>query len=176
MNVQDIIDEKRQLAGLATTKFPAAYPLECCPQATLINVVNRKLYNVLGVMPGASENELKKTYRKLAEEYHPDKNSNAGDKFKEISFAFEVLPNSEELELYDRYREQGLWEDSAGGGVMVDIFSHILGGVLFSPIGNQRRSQMVFQRDGNDLHMTHKIGLYVGFSSNLSTLMDIKLW
>ncbi|KAH0503883.1 DnaJ-like protein subfamily A member 2 [Microtus ochrogaster] len=76
----------------------------------MANVADTKLYDILGVPPGASENELKKAYRKLAKEYHPDKNPNAGDKFKEISFAYEVLSNPEKQELYDRYGEQGLRE------------------------------------------------------------------
>uniref|UniRef100_A0A9J7Y122 DnaJ homolog subfamily A member 2 n=1 Tax=Cyprinus carpio carpio TaxID=630221 RepID=A0A9J7Y122_CYPCA len=75
------------------------------------NVSDTKLYDILGVSPSASENELKKAYRKLAKEYHPDKNPNAGDKFKEISFAYEVLTNPEKKDLYDRYGEQGLRED-----------------------------------------------------------------
>ncbi|KAB0351441.1 hypothetical protein FD754_016298 [Muntiacus muntjak] len=82
------------------------------------------------------ENELKKAYRKLAKEYHPDKNPNAGDKFKEITFAYEELSNPEKRELYDRYGEQGLREDSGGGGGMDDIFSHIFGGGLFSFMGD----------------------------------------
>ncbi|TMS13443.1 DnaJ-like protein subfamily A member 2 [Larimichthys crocea] len=128
-----------------------------------------KLYDILGVSPSASENELKKAYRKLAKEYHPDKNPNAGDKFKEISFAYEVLTNPEKKELYDRYGEQGLREGGGGGPGMDDIFSHIFGGGLFGFMGGQgsrsrnggrrRGEDMTFRRDGNDLFMNHKIGL-----------------
>ncbi|KAG9352715.1 hypothetical protein JZ751_021129 [Albula glossodonta] len=147
----------------------------------MANVADTKLYDILGVSPSASENELKKAYRKLAKEYHPDKNPNAGDKFKEISFAYEVLTNPEKKELYDRYGEQGLREGGGGGGGMDDIFSHIFGGGLFgfmgghggSRNGGRRRGEdMVhplnslwysqfhtFKRDAHDLHMTYKIGL-----------------
>uniref|UniRef100_A0A4W2D3N8 J domain-containing protein n=1 Tax=Bos indicus x Bos taurus TaxID=30522 RepID=A0A4W2D3N8_BOBOX len=118
----------------------------------MANVADTKLYDILGVPPGANENELKKAYRKLAKEYHPDKNPNAGDKFKEISFAYEVLSNPEKRELYDRYGEQGLREGSGGGGGMDDIFSHIFGGGLFNFMGNQSRSRNGRRRGEDMMH------------------------
>uniref|UniRef100_A0A8C8HH25 DnaJ homolog subfamily A member 2 n=1 Tax=Oncorhynchus tshawytscha TaxID=74940 RepID=A0A8C8HH25_ONCTS len=107
----------------------------------MANVVDTKLYDILGVSPSASENELKKAYRKLAKEYHPDKNPDAGDKFKEISFAYEVLTNPEKKELYDRYGEQGLREGGGGGAGMDDIFSHIFGGGWGGRNGGRRRGE-----------------------------------
>uniref|UniRef100_A0A670YW54 DnaJ heat shock protein family (Hsp40) member A2 n=1 Tax=Pseudonaja textilis TaxID=8673 RepID=A0A670YW54_PSETE len=118
----------------------------------MANVADTKLYDILGVPPGVSDNDLKKAYRKLAKEYHPDKNPNAGDKFKEISFAYEVLSNPEKRELYDRYGEQGLREGSGGSGGMDDIFSHIFGGGLFGFMGNQSRSRNGRRRGEDMMH------------------------
>uniref|UniRef100_A0AAR2KYC9 J domain-containing protein n=1 Tax=Pygocentrus nattereri TaxID=42514 RepID=A0AAR2KYC9_PYGNA len=117
----------------------------------MAHVADTKLYDLLGVSPSASENELKKAYRKLAKEYHPDKNPNAGDKFKEISFAYEVLSNPEKKELYDRYGEQGLREGGCGGPGMDDIFSHIFGGGLFGFMGGHSRSRNGGRRRGEDM-------------------------
>ncbi|KAJ8247293.1 hypothetical protein GJAV_G00244630 [Gymnothorax javanicus] len=125
----------------------------------MANVADTKLYDILGVSPSASENDLKKAYRKLAKEYHPDKNPNAGDKFKEISFAYEVLTNPEKKELYDRYGEQGLREGGGGGGGMDDIFSHIFGGGLFGFMGGHSRSRNGGRRRGEDMVHPLKVSL-----------------
>ncbi|KAL4630293.1 hypothetical protein GN956_G16117 [Arapaima gigas] len=147
----------------------------------MANVADTKLYDILGVSPSASENELKKrvlyhgnmswpgvsrlsccllqAYRKLAKEYHPDKNPNAGDKFKEISFAYEVLTNPEKKELYDRYGEQGLREGGGGGPGMDDIFSHIFGGGLFGFMGGQSRNRNGGRRRGEDMVHPLKVSL-----------------
>ncbi|TWW76389.1 dnaJ homolog subfamily A member 2b [Takifugu rubripes] len=125
----------------------------------MANVVDTKLYDILGVSPSASENELKKAYRKLAKEYHPDKNPEAGDKFKEISFAYEVLSNPEKKELYDRYGEQGLREGGGGGPGMDDIFSHIFGGGLFGFMGGQGRGRNGGKRRGEDMVHPLKVSL-----------------
>lgn len=73
-------------------------------------------------------------------------------KFKEISFAYEVLTNPEKKELYDRYGEQGLREGGGGGPGMDDIFSHIFGGGLFGFMGGQgSRARNGGRRRGEDM-------------------------
>merc|ERR1712048_1372102 len=70
----------------------------------------------LGVSKGASDDELKKAYRKLALKYHPDKNKSAGaeEKFKEVGEAYDVLSDPKKKQIYDQLGEEGL-KGSAGG-------------------------------------------------------------
>lgn len=97
--------------------------------------VDTALYELLGVSPTAGDGEIKKAYYKLAKEYHPDKNPENGEKFKEISFAYEVLSNPDKRELYDRRGVEGLKEAGGSdmGGGAEELFSHIFGGR--SPFG-----------------------------------------
>jgi len=90
------------------------------------------LYNILGVTRTCNDGEIKKAYHKLAKTYHPDKNPDAGDKFKEISFAYEVLTDPEKRQTYDRHGLQGLKEGGGGGGGagFGDIFGDLFGGMF----------------------------------------------
>ncbi|HSB55413.1 MAG TPA: DnaJ domain-containing protein, partial [Gemmatimonadales bacterium] len=76
-----------------------------------------EFYELLGVARDASEAEIKKAYRKLAMEYHPDRNkaSDAEAKFKEITEAYEVLKDPERRASYDRYGKAGLGGAGAAG-------------------------------------------------------------
>lgn len=111
----------------------------------------RDYYEVLGVAKGASADEIKKSYRKVAMQYHPDRNPGdkaAEEKFKEAAEAYEVLSDADKRSQYDRYGHAGLSGNGrgfGGGGSMNmdDIFSQfgdIFGDDLFgSFFGGGRR-------------------------------------
>ncbi|GFR78882.1 DnaJ homolog subfamily A member 1 [Elysia marginata] len=94
-------------------------------------VKETQFYDILEVPPTATDAELKKAYRKLALKYHPDKNPNAGDKFKQISVAYEVLSDPKKRELYDRGGEEAIKGGGTGGMDFhspMDIFDLFFGG------------------------------------------------
>lgn len=104
----------------------------------------RDYYEVLGVDKNASEDEIKKAYRKLAKKYHPDLNpgdKEAEEKFKEANEAYEVLSDAEKKAKYDRFGHAGVDPNYGAGGAgyggfngqgfdfdLGDIFSNIFGG------------------------------------------------
>ncbi|CAH9098609.1 unnamed protein product [Cuscuta epithymum] len=104
---------------------------------SLIAIAAKSYYDILQIPKGASEDQIKRAYRKLALKYHPDKNQgndDANKKFAEISNAYEVLSDSEKKNIYDRYGEEGLKQHAANGGGrgsgmnIQDIFSSFFGG------------------------------------------------
>ena len=97
----------------------------------------RDYYDVLGLSRGASEEEIKRTFRKLALEYHPDRNKDEGaeDRFKEINEAYQVLSDPAKRADYDRYGHAGVRTNGGRGfegfenfGGFGDIFDAFFGG------------------------------------------------
>jgi len=76
----------------------------------------RDLYETLGVSKGASEDEIKKAYRKLAHKHHPDKAGGNTEKFKEINAAYQVLSDKEKRSQYDQYGQTFEQAQRGGGG------------------------------------------------------------
>ncbi|EEY18643.1 chaperone protein dnaJ 2 [Verticillium alfalfae VaMs.102] len=138
-------------------------------------VKETKYYDVLGVAPTATEQELKKAYKTGALKYHPDKNAHnpaAEDKFKEISHAYEILSDSQKRSIYDQYGEAGL-EGGAGGGGMAaeDLFAQFFGGGggglggMFGG-GMQNRGPP----KARTIHHTHKVSLEDIYRGKISKL------
>ncbi|KAJ3770814.1 DnaJ-domain-containing protein [Lentinula raphanica] len=89
------------------------------------------LYDLLGISPSASEDEIKKAYRKKARDIHPDKNRddpNAGTKFQEMAAAYEILSDPETRALYDEGGMEGLQGGRSGGMDMDDLFTQFFTG------------------------------------------------
>ena len=79
----------------------------------------RDYYEVLGIQKGASDDEIKKAFRKLAMKYHPDKNpgdKEAEEKFKEVNEAYSVLSDPDKKDKYDRFGFAGVDPNAGFGG------------------------------------------------------------
>ena len=147
-----------------------------------LTVSKADYYEVLGVSRDVSDQELKSAYRKLAMQYHPDRNPGnhvAEEKFKEASEAYQVLSDADKRAAYDRYGHAGL--GGAGGALAVrpfaggvdigDLFGDLFG-EMFSVGGHQRSSR---QQRGEDL----RVDLTIDFESALfgtETEVKIRRW
>lgn len=118
----------------------------------------RDYYEILSVSRSVSEDELKKAYRRLAMQYHPDRNpgsKEAEEEFKAVSEAYEVLSDSQRREIYDRYGHEGLEQRGGMGSgfsgfngsftdLFGDVFADIFGG---GRGGTQRGADLRYRLD-----------------------------
>lgn len=125
----------------------------------------RDYYEVLGVSRGASEDEIKKAYKKMARKYHPDLNpgdKTAEDKFKEVNEAYEVLSDADKKARYDQYGHAGVDPNFGAGGFgggfdgsfdfgdLGDIFGSFFGGGF----GGGRRTNPNAPQRGESIRMS----------------------
>ena len=136
-------------------------------------MADKDFYEILGVQKNASDDEIKKSYRKLAMKYHPDRNKDDKEserKFKEVSAAYEILKDSEKRSAYDQYGHDAFRQGGGGqgfgdfGGGFSDIFEEFFGGGF----GGQSR-QRGPQR-GNDLRYNMSVSLQEAYNGKKSQI------
>ena len=148
-------------------------------------------YQILGVSRDADKSDIKKAYRKLARQYHPDvnKDANAEEKFKEVNEAYEVLKDSQKREAYDRFGAnwkhgqqfdesgfggfQGGFQGGFSGGDFSDFFESIFGGG-FQQSGGSPFQQHPRQRRGADQQLKLDITLEEAFNGGTKTIQFAK--
>ncbi|MFL6673875.1 MAG: molecular chaperone DnaJ [Massilia sp.] len=144
-------------------------------------MAKRDFYEILGVAKSASEEDIKKAYRKLAMKYHPDRNPDnkeAEEKFKEVKEAYEMLTNPEKREAYDRYGHAGVDPNmgaGAGGfgaGGFGDAFGDIFGDIFG---GGRARSSGPQVYRGADLRYNLEITLEQA-ANGFDTTIRVPSW
>jgi molecular chaperone DnaJ len=135
-------------------------------------MAKRDYYEVLGVKKNASNDEIKKSYRRMAMKHHPDRNtedSDAESKFKEAKEAYEVLSNSDKRAAYDQFGHDGVRGGPPGGGFSAEGFGDIFGDVFGDIFGGGRRSRSQVFR-GADLGYELRLDLEKAVSGDSVTI------
>jgi molecular chaperone DnaJ len=146
-------------------------------------MAKRDFYETLGVAKNASDEEIKKAYRKLAMKFHPDRNPDskqAEDKFKEAKEAYEMLSDPQKREAYDRFGHAGVDPNMGGaggagagfGGGFSDSFGDIFGDI-FGGGGRQRGGPQVYR--GADLRYNLDITLEQA-ANGFDTTIRVPSW
>jgi molecular chaperone DnaJ len=127
-------------------------------------MAKRDFYEILGINRDASEEDIKKAYRKLAMKFHPDRNPDnpkAEDQFKEAKEAYEILSDGQKRQAYDQYGHAGVDPQGMGGGAgaggFADAFSDIFGDIFGGARGGGGGRSNVYR--GADLRYNLEISL-----------------
>ena len=118
----------------------------------------KSLYETLGVSKNASQDELKKAYRKLVREVHPDRNPGSEERFKEVQGAYDVLSDPEKRKQYDRFGSANGQPGAGAGGTTFDFGDFDLGdifGGLFNRGGGRQQPQR--GQRGNDVEVEVRV-------------------
>lgn len=144
--------------------------------------MSKDYYKVLGLDKSASQDQIKKAYRKLAHKYHPDKPDGDENKFKEINEAYQILSDESKRAQYDRFGrtfedggfgQSGFggagfqnmnWESMGGMGDLGDIFEE-----LFRSFGGGQERRRTYTH-GSDIELIHQISLEEAFKGSQKTL------
>ncbi len=135
-------------------------------------MAKRDYYEILGVSKTSSNDEIKKSYRRLAMKHHPDRNtddSDAESKFKEAKEAYEVLSDSDKRAAYDQFGYDGVRGGPAGGGFSAEGFGDIFGDVFGDIFGGGRRGRSQVFR-GADLGYELRLDLEQAVSGDSVTI------
>jgi molecular chaperone DnaJ len=128
-------------------------------------MAKRDFYDILGVSKSASEDDIKKSFRRLAMKYHPDRNpddTTAQEKFKEAKEAYEVLADASKRQLYDQYGHRAFEGGMGGGGAQSAGFGDlgdVLGEMFGDIFGGSRRGGGGGRRRGSDLRYIMELDL-----------------
>src|ERR1700690_1372178 len=137
-------------------------------------MAKQDFYEILGVAKSADADELKRAYRKMAMQYHPDRNAGdkgAEQKFKDVSEAYDVLKDDQKRAAYDRFGHAAFENGGMGGagfggfqGGFADIFEE-----MFGAMGGARREAGP-NRGGSDLRYNLEISLEDAFRGKQTTV------